>query len=81
MPLSQENGRTGFGAKLRAARTAAGLSQHELAIAASASSLIEISRYERGLHMPKPDRLAALAAALNVSVEQLVGVESTGQAA
>lgn len=54
-----------FAANLRAARKAAGLTQHELAVALGRGDAMTISRWERAEHKPSDESLVALAAALN----------------
>jgi len=61
---------TGFGARVRALRRAAGLSQKTLA-AAIGCSVAYLSLIERGRARPSVDRLPRLATALGVSVSEL----------
>lgn len=58
-------------ARLRAARTAAGLSQRQVA-AAVGTTRQQVIRYEAGAERPEVRRLAALAAAVGVGVGDLV---------
>lgn len=60
-----------FGANLRAARLAAGLSQADLAQAIGVDRTA-ISQWELGQSEPRIGRLPALAAALSTTCEQLV---------
>jgi transcriptional regulator with XRE-family HTH domain len=57
--------------KLRAARTAAGLSRELLAIGAGVSASA-VTRYETGHGVPGRDTLLRLAAALAVPIDDLV---------
>lgn len=60
-----------FGRRLAAARTAAGLSQRELARAIGHEGPDSVSRYERGLREPRLSAILALAQALKVPAESL----------
>jgi transcriptional regulator with XRE-family HTH domain len=63
--------RQAFGRRLQALRSAAGLTQKELAEKARCK-LPMIGRYERGEHFPKIEVLLRLRKALNVSLDYLV---------
>lgn len=81
-----------FSVRLRSRREQLGLSQRDLAQRMDPTfmnvdrrikikcplkrSVAAISRYERGLRMPKVDRLRQLAIALKCSIDWLVGLES-----
>ena len=60
-----------FGANLKRLRIAKGLSQADVATALDVSAP-SISGWESGRARPKPDRMTALAALLDVSVSQLI---------
>lgn len=60
-----------FARNLKAARKAAGLSQHGLAVAMGRADGMSISRWERAEHRPSDENLLALASTLNVSVASL----------
>jgi transcriptional regulator with XRE-family HTH domain len=66
----------GFGARLKAARIAAGLSQSELAEVAGenggAGSKQTVSGWEAERHYPKANQLRAICIKLNISVDELV---------
>lgn len=62
-----------FGARVRAARAAAGLTQLELARAMGYSTRSTISRIESGDNQIPMDRLDALAAALGTTPAYLLG--------
>lgn len=53
-----------FAANLRAARKAADLTQHELAVALGRGDAMTVSRWERGEHKPSDESLVALASVL-----------------
>ena len=67
-----------FGERVRALRLHRGLSQASLAEAARVTPLT-ISNIERGTHPPSFSRLADLAAALDVEIEELFKFESTSR--
>jgi transcriptional regulator with XRE-family HTH domain len=75
-----------LGALIRAQRTAAGLSLRELAERTKVSNAY-LSQIERGLHEPSISVLAAIAAALGISLETLLaragllGAEGDGEGA
>jgi transcriptional regulator with XRE-family HTH domain len=60
--------------RLRQARERAGVSQRELARRLNVSQQ-SIAQHERGQRLPRPERLRALAVALQVSCDFLVGLE------
>jgi transcriptional regulator with XRE-family HTH domain len=57
------------GARIRRARKAAGLTQHQLAIKLVNVQAAQISRWERGENMPSPRSMQALEEALEVPAE------------
>jgi len=67
-----------FGERLAEARTKAGLSQAELAERMGINQRL-ITHWERRSVTLKPDQLTALAAALNVSADQLLGIKPARQ--
>lgn len=69
---------SGFPARLRLARAAKGMSLRDLSAAIDgAVSAMAISKYERGLSMPKSSVFIALADALGFGAEFLMGGEIT----
>lgn len=60
-----------FGARLRAARERRGLTQQQLAVEVGTYAP-RISRYESGAVIPEGETLAAIAEALDVSLDELV---------
>lgn len=62
-----------LGAQVFSRRTALGLSQAALAERIGVSPLV-VLRYEHGRNLPRADRLRALALALNVSADELLGI-------
>lgn len=62
----------GLGASLALARWRAGMTQWELAEAAGVKSHAMISKYETGSRVPGSKTLAAMAQALNTTVDQLL---------
>lgn len=70
----------GFGTRLRQLREERGLTQVELARAAG-TTWMQISRYERDLHLPAADKLAALARVLRVSADMLLWGDVAGKQA
>lgn len=67
-----------FAKTLKKLRTAAGLSQEELAHALGYPGQSRISNYERGERTPSLDELPAIAGALGVEIAQLLGAISSG---
>lgn len=67
---------TQIAARLREARRQRGLSQDELATAAGLKQSA-VSHYESGRRTPSVEHLVRLAEALEISVEFLIGVESS----
>lgn len=65
--------RTAFGERIAAAREAAGISQRELADRLSVSQRA-LSGWEREPVALRPEQMAALAAALGVSADSLLGL-------
>ena len=63
------------GARIKEARTVAGMSQKKLADAVGILSASSISKIERGIREPTEDEIAALAAALGTNVGALLGDE------
>lgn len=61
---------------LRSARARAGLTQHELARLVGVSGGERVSLWERGEMAPRAQTVSALAKALNVPVEELLGIAS-----
>lgn len=53
---------------LQTARKAAGLTQHELAVALGRGNAMAVSRWERGEHRPSDENLVALTAVLRRDV-------------
>lgn len=68
-------GLKGFGARLRDWRDRRGLTQEDLARAAG-STWMQISRYERDVHLPALEKIAAIARVLRVSVDTLLWGET-----
>lgn len=66
--------------RLRQERTAAGLSQEDLARLAEVTSMT-VSRIERGIHWPSRATLESLARALGVPASQLLASGGEGEAA
>lgn len=69
-----------FGERLRAARVAACLTQEELA-AKVGMATEAYGRFERGRFLPRAERLVAMATALGVSTDALLGITQPGAAA
>lgn len=61
--------------RIREARLAADLTQHELAIKLGVTSITP-SRWERGLNRPYPRQLLAIAEATGTTVEALLADEA-----
>lgn len=69
-----------IGQRIRAFRVARGLTQGELADRVGASEATIVSKWERGLQVPRLDSAQVIADALGVSVEQLVDDSAPHQA-
>lgn len=65
--------------RLRAAREAAGLSQHELALRSGVVGGDRVSKWERGQAVPRPAVLARVAEVLGINAKDLLAAEM-GQA-
>ena len=61
------------GANVKAARTALGMTQEDLAKKAGYKSYISIQKIEYGVNHPPVDKIIDLAEALNVSYNYLIG--------
>lgn len=61
--------------RIREARLAAHLTQHELAVKIGVTSITP-SRWERGLNRPYPRQIAAIAEATGTTVEALLADEA-----
>jgi transcriptional regulator with XRE-family HTH domain len=70
-PVAKKRPKSAFGARLKARREAAGISQAELA-RQSGVHAVTISRLESGLLDPALSTIEALAAALGISAASLV---------
>lgn len=57
-----------FARNIKAARKAAGMTQHELAVALGRGDAMTVSRWERGEHRPSDEYLIALADVFGLSV-------------
>jgi transcriptional regulator with XRE-family HTH domain len=66
-----------FGARLRAARVAAGYTQETLGDAVGIEA-VAVGRFERGAFLPRAERIAQLAKALDVSTDHLLGLTLPG---
>ena len=62
----------GFGPRLRQLREARGISQHELAELASID-VMQVNRYERGIHLPSIDTTLKLAKLFRMTTDDLLG--------
>lgn len=71
------NLRARFAAEIRVARLAAGMTQEQLADAAS-TSVDFVSKMERGLHSPSLEILAALVQALSLDPGRVLGIKLIG---
>lgn len=56
------------GARVKAARLSAGLTQHQLAVAIGSGDAMKVSRWERGENLPSGESLIALSEVLSESV-------------
>lgn len=71
-------GKTSFAKRLQEARRARKLTQSSLAAAAHLTSMMVVSRYERGVHEPRYRNAEALARALKVDVAWLLSGTGRG---
>lgn len=82
--MTASNATTGLAgilaANVRDARKAAGLTQHELAIALGRGDAMTVSRWERGEHKPSDESLLALARVLDRPVAWFYVDHSLGAA-
>ena len=62
------------GARIKEARTSAGMTQKQLAEAAGNISASNVSKVERGVREPSDDELVAIAKATGTDLETLLGV-------
>lgn len=69
---------TTFAVRLRQLRTERGWTQGRLAAKASLYTM-QVSAYERGVCMPRGKALAQLAAALDVTRDELIGIAAAGE--
>lgn len=76
--LAEQTSKT-FPQRLKAVRTSNGLTQDQLAEAAECST-VALSKFESGVNRPSFENLIALAAALNTSVDGLLGTASRAPA-
>lgn len=67
-----------FGPRLRTYREKRGLTQQDLAQSIGATVML-ISRYERGIHLPTADKIVALAEVLRVSTDTLLRGDRNGE--
>lgn len=67
-----------FGPRVRAYRDKRGLTQHDLARAVGVTLML-VSRWERGVHLPAADKVAALARVLHVSTDALLLGDRKGE--
>lgn len=72
---------TSFGARLAAARTAAGLTQEQLGEAVGGVAKQAVSKWEKDQNQPGPAQLKLICERLQVSSDHLVGVELQARAA
>jgi len=70
----------GVGQRIKKARKDLKMPQKALAADAGYASHTMISEIEQGLQMPSPEKLVAIARVLGVSVDWILGVESTPSA-
>lgn len=66
--------RTGIGANIKRIREARGMEQPELAVKARVSGASIVSKWEAGKAMPGADTLERIAAALDASADDLLGL-------
>lgn len=69
-----------FGPRLRVFREKRGLTQQDLAQAVDTTVML-ISRYERGMHLPAADKVVALARVLRVTTDALLCGDRKGEEA
>jgi len=67
-----------FGPRLRSFREKRGLTQQDLAQAVGTTMML-ISRYERGMHLPAADKVVALARVLHVTTDALLRGDRKGE--
>ncbi len=67
-----------FGPRLRTFRQKRGLTQQDLAQAVDTTVML-ISRYERGMHLPAADKVVALAHVLHVTTDALLRGDRKGE--
>lgn len=67
-----------FGPRVRVFREKRGLTQHDLARAIGVTLML-VSRWERGVHLPAADKVAALARVLHVSTDALLLGDRKGE--
>jgi transcriptional regulator with XRE-family HTH domain len=67
-----------FGPRLRAFREKRGLTQQDLAQAVDTTVML-ISRYERGMHLPTAEKIVALAKVLHVTTDALLCGDRKGE--
>ena len=68
-----------LGRNIRRCRRRKGMKQAELAAKLGTSGMI-ISNYERGIYNPSMDRITAIADALNVEIDELIGDDAPSTA-
>lgn len=74
--MTEISGVEGFGTRLRVARNRAGLTQPQLADRAGVGHWTSVSAWERSEHIPTLAHAHALARALDVSLDALLGRET-----
>ena len=62
-----------IGERIKEERIKAGMTQKQLAEAAGVA-MVTVSQYERGLREPRPTQLQAIAKALNLTIDMLMGL-------
>jgi transcriptional regulator with XRE-family HTH domain len=73
LPDGQMSALTGLGGRIRRTRALRGLSQRELAARAGLTHKLDVSRWERGVAIPRLEAVVAVARALGVTVSELIG--------
>ncbi|MBL8113357.1 MAG: helix-turn-helix transcriptional regulator [Acidobacteria bacterium] len=68
----------GFGQRLRSYREKRSLTQQDLAQAIGATVMM-ISRYERGIHLPTADKAVAICEVLHVTADALLRGDRNGE--